>query len=523
MNAITINNYPNVIKSIGLSKLNQGQKEAHELIVEASDNFKNLSQLKDLMSDPDIKEMVDMYFKQLEKFSPVTKESEKKPKAKVSVSKKSGPAKKKTTAKKSSVKTKRAKPTGRQAKSSKLKARSAKVKAHKKKPVVRKTTAKSKATLIKKQEAKPAIQIKRYSVELALIRRMLNMVGKQKTYRSIELLHMAVKKGITSGKVKDHKGIVSKIASGTNTIMTAMKKSKLDLITVNLKEETKKSMQKIVQGATERLRVSYLSGVNTKTKRAGGGGEKKSVVATVNKVATRKRVTPSNSTVFSGKDGFVRADQRKIVKAPNTFRLKGPIGDFLGDLQAYKLAITISGPRGSGKTYFTMDLANEFINAGYDVGFFSIEQGGLESKDTRAAIDSGISAKNQKYLAVTGEVKNGIDTVKLYADRFDVVIIDSWQKLGLPNTDFDRLRQEHPKTIWVVIFQLNAEGGMRNGVAAEFDAPVVLKAISKDASGIDNYIVAEKNRGNQIDQKYMIQTKGVKPMYEANEKERKKP
>ncbi|MCK5367948.1 MAG: hypothetical protein KAQ62_05325 [Cyclobacteriaceae bacterium] len=236
----------------------------------------------------------------------------------------------------------------------------------------------------------------------------------------------------------------------------------------------------------------------------------------VNKVTTSKSKKTSSSVaaVFSRKDGFVRADQRKIVKTPNTFRLKGPIGYFLGNLQAYKLAITISGPRGSGKTYFTLDLANEFINAGYDVGFFSIEQGGLESKDTRAAIDSGLNSKNQKHLAVTGEAKDGIDTVKKYADRFDVVVIDSWQKLGLPNTDFDWLRQEHPKTIWVVIFQLNAEGGMRNGVAAEFDAPVVLKAISKDANGKGNYIVEVKNRGNLIYQKYMIHVKDLKSLYE---------
>ena len=55
---------------------------------------------------------------------------------------------------------------------------------------------------------------------------------------------------------------------------------------------------------------------------------------------------------------------------------------------------------------------------------------------------------------------------------------------------------------------------MRNGIAVEFDAPVVLKAISKDSSGKENYIVAEKNRGNQIDQKYMIHAKAVKPLYE---------
>ncbi len=107
--------------------------------------------------------------------------------------------------------------------------------------------------------------------------------------------------------------------------------------------------------------------------------------------------------------------------------------------------------------------------------------------------------------------------MKKYADRFDVVIIDSWQKLGLPNTDFDRLRQEHPKTIWVVIFQLNADGGMRNGVAAEFDAPVVLKALNVDNTVKNNYVMTEKNRGNTIDKKYMIVDKEVKDLFEESE------
>lgn len=346
------------------------------------------------------------------------------------------------------------------------------------------------------------------------------MHDKVKTIRSIELLHKLCAGLMSNGQLKDHKGLVTHIKKSTGTFIIQMKAAKLGSVKVTIKADTLAKFTKAITGAKERLRVSYLSGVDTKTKRTGGSGVKKSIVATANKIAADKpkKATSLAQVVFSGKDGFVRADQRKIVKAPDTFRLKGPIGSFLGDLQAYKLAITISGPRGSGKTYFTMDLANEFINSGYDVGFFSIEQGGLESKDTRAAIDSGICIKNQKHLAVTGEAKDGIDTVKKYADRFDVVIIDSWQKLGLPNTDFDRLlRQEHPNTIWIVIFQLNAKGGMRNGVAAEFDAPVVLKAISVDASGKQNYIVAEKNRGNSVDKKYMIHDKKVKPLYEDQE------
>jgi hypothetical protein len=45
---------------------------------------------------------------------------------------------------------------------------------------------------------------------------------------------------------------------------------------------------------------------------------------------------------------------------------------------------------------------------------------------------------------------------------------------------------------------------VRNGVAAEFDAPVVLKAISVDSSVKNNYVMAEKNRGNTIDKKYWV-------------------
>jgi hypothetical protein len=51
------------------------------------------------------------------------------------------------------------------------------------------------------------------------------------------------------------------------------------------------------------------------------------------------------------------------------------------------------------------------------------------------------------------------------ANKFDVIIIEPWQKLGILNTDFNRLCQEHPNTIRIVIFQPNAGGGMRSGVA----------------------------------------------------------
>ena len=103
---------------------------------------------------------------------------------------------------------------------------------------------------------------------------------------------------------------------------------------MQIKSETLAKYSKVIAGTKESLRVSYLSGVDAKTQRSGGRGVKKSITATANNVATdkSKKAPPSAPVVFSGKDGFVRADQRKIVKAPGTFRLKGQIGDFFGDL-----------------------------------------------------------------------------------------------------------------------------------------------------------------------------------------------
>lgn len=41
--------------------------------------------------------------------------------------------------------------------------------------------------------------------------------------------------------------------------------------------------------------------------------------------------------------------------------------------------------------------------------------------------------------------------------------IDSWQKLGIPNSRFDELRNEYPNSVFNVIFQQNGEGGTRGG------------------------------------------------------------
>ena len=225
---------------------------------------------------------------------------------------------------------------------------------------------------------------------------------------------------------------------------------------------------------------------------------------------THKHLTKnSNTPTLNGIGGFVRADNRETVKVPGTYKLNGELGKFLGEIQPYKYSIVLTGDTHAGKTEVVMQLANAFADIGKTVGTFMLEQGGLESRDTQEAIDRNIPNNNLQNVFITGEASKGIETVKEYATKFDVIIIDSWQKLKIPSTKFDDLRHEFPNTVFIVIFQQNGEGGTRGGVSADFDTPVALKVHKVDSTFVNNYVEMKKNRGNSqtLGLKYMVKAK----------------
>jgi len=231
------------------------------------------------------------------------------------------------------------------------------------------------------------------------------------------------------------------------------------------------------------------------------------------KKATKKSIPKNKPTQIqvkkfapSGLNGveslFTMANDRSVRKKTKTFRLPGEIGKLLGDLQAYMLAILVKGDTHSGKSELVTQIANAFLSFGKSVGLFDLEQGGMSSRDTQNAVDRNITPENQANLSVTGSAPNGIETIKYYAKVFDVIIIDSWQKLGIANTRFDELRQQFPGTIFIVIFQQNGEGGTRGGVSSDYDAPVVLKTFKVDNTFVNNYTEVLKNRGNTVGVRY---------------------
>lgn len=208
--------------------------------------------------------------------------------------------------------------------------------------------------------------------------------------------------------------------------------------------------------------------------------------------------------------GFVTAD-KSLQKTGGTFRLSGPIGEILGDLQRYKLEIIVAGETHSGKSELGKQIADAFISAGDEVAYLDWEQGGMASNNTKKSIDRNVKAENKKKLHVIGDYPRTLEAVKALTRHAKVIVLDSGTKLNqVTNEWIDQLREKHPDTVWIILMQQNAKGGTRGGPAAEFDAPVVLKTYRPDESNPrKNYAYVYKNRDNKTGLYYLIADKRI--------------
>ena len=206
-----------------------------------------------------------------------------------------------------------------------------------------------------------------------------------------------------------------------------------------------------------------------------------------------------------GLQGFVTADQAPRLEG--LFTLPGPVGELLGEQQRYRLQIILDGEKFSSKSELAKQLADAFLSAGFSTGLVDYEQGGLASKDTLRAIERNVSEANRKKLVVSPpDFPRTVEALKNLAGKLDVVIVDSGSKIGaVTNEWLDELRLQYPDTIWVIIMQQNMKGSTRGGAAAGYNAPVVISTVRGDPMDpMKNYAVMEKNRGNLINQYYLI-------------------
>ena len=190
---------------------------------------------------------------------------------------------------------------------------------------------------------------------------------------------------------------------------------------------------------------------------------------------------------------FDSMDEIESEPSESTFRLEGELGIFLGDLERFELAMTIEGDQGGGKTRLAYQLANAFADFGDTVAVFSLEIG-KKSDLIRRMREDYIEPENLKNIFIADQLPNGLATIKEAAKKFDVIVLDSWNKVGVPSIEFDRLRKEYPDTIFLVIFQRTTQKTIRGGTAPLFDAGINIEVVKVDDSFVNNYAVATKNR-----------------------------
>lgn len=178
--------------------------------------------------------------------------------------------------------------------------------------------------------------------------------------------------------------------------------------------------------------------------------------------------------------------------------LPGDLGRFLGYVERYEYSILLRGEKGAGKTRMLYQMMNTFAKAGFKVGCFSLEIG-KHSNLIRDMRNQYISPTIANSVFIADTVPNGLEDIKAAAKQFDVVCIDSWGKIpGTKADDFDKLRKEFPKTMFIVIFQSTTNGTARGGSMPEYDAGIVIQV----ANGGRAY--CEKNRYNGEDLTYLV-------------------
>lgn len=204
---------------------------------------------------------------------------------------------------------------------------------------------------------------------------------------------------------------------------------------------------------------------------------------------------------LTDEDGFVSANEFKNINFADKIVLSGDTGVFIGALDRDRCAITLTGKPGSGKTYFSFDLISKFVELQYRVAYFSCEEG--ISQLTKEKIDH-YKLQNAANFKIRAEAN--LQDIQKFASKFDVIVIDSWGKLGADAGEFDKLRVAFPTTVFIAIFQLTSSGQMRGGTKPAFDAGMNIETSIEDGKRI---AVCSKNRYGKMWVKYFIDERKI--------------
>ena len=301
--------------------------------------------------------------------------------------------------------------------------------------------------------------------DLLFIRKFLKMDGQVKTRRQLERYIQSLQKAILGKKIRKSSLGARHIARIQDDLIKQYNRlPENGKVKVKISESWQSELQSVVED-------SALNGL-----------DQWAISDTSMPKKSRNKLSLFNSM-----------DDIDQAPSANSFRLPGDLGKLLGDLERFELAITLEGDQGGGKTRFSYQLADAFATLGYRLAIFSLEIG-RKSGLVRRMREEYLAAENHGSIFITDQLPQGFDTIRQAAKDFDVIIIDSWNKLHVKSAEFDTLRKEFPDTVFIVIFQRTTQGTIRGGTAPLFDAGMNLEVVKADDTFVNNYVVATKNR-----------------------------
>ncbi|WP_282089425.1 hypothetical protein [Aquimarina algiphila] len=198
------------------------------------------------------------------------------------------------------------------------------------------------------------------------------------------------------------------------------------------------------------------------------------------------------------------ADLDHMEEPTETFRLETELGEFLGDLEKkpeHSVVATLDAPAGSGKTRVFFQAMEGYANDHKKCLFFTLEEHS-KSKLFKDKRNQYISPENYSNITIIDDVSNYEEFKKL-VEAHDVIFVDSFGKLQRLIKSFkleldDHIRKAFDGKLFFLIFQRTTGKTMRGGSDSEFDGDVILQVEKPDEDYRNNYLVARKNRYNEI-------------------------
>lgn len=281
-------------------------------------------------------------------------------------------------------------------------------------------------------------------LELKFIMRFLDMTGKLISKRELRNYIDDLQEAIRSKKIRKTSTYADEIAYLQTELLRIYNGLRNNVVVLKLKKKTSGELRAIVRKAKNKVRKQ----------------QKKKTISPVS-LKGIPELKEVNETVNSQNQLMSSVDFAELKFETLGFSQKWR--DFMGDPSKGFTAMVFGKPK-TGKSYFSVDFAGYLARHHGDTLYVAKE----EKLD--ATLHKKLSDKNVAHpnLFVS-------DFLPADLSKYDFIILDSVNKLGLTPKDLDKLRADNPGKSFIFIFQTTKQGAFRGRNEFMHDVDVVIE------------------------------------------------